>query len=112
MPKIIVEVMPKEVLLDPQGKAVANSLHRTGHKDITAVRIGKRIELHFDRPVTEADVADAAALVAEVAAAVCDAEAALALEAAAVAEPAAAVCDVDAADCDAAAAVADVAAAA
>jgi phosphoribosylformylglycinamidine synthase subunit PurS len=59
VPKIIVEVMPKEVLLDPQGKAVANSLHRTGHKDIAAVRIGKRIELHFDRPVTEADVADA-----------------------------------------------------
>ncbi len=59
MPKIIVEVMPKEVLLDPQGKAVANSLHRKGHNDITAVRIGKRIELHFDRAVTDADIADA-----------------------------------------------------
>jgi phosphoribosylformylglycinamidine synthase len=59
LPKIIVEVMPKEVLLDPQGKAVANSLHRTGHKDITAVRIGKRIELHFDRKVTDEDLAEA-----------------------------------------------------
>ena len=59
MPKIIVEVMPKEVLLDPQGKAVANSLHRTGHKDITAVRIGKRIELHFHREVTDKDIAEA-----------------------------------------------------
>jgi len=59
VPKIIVEVMPKEVLLDPQGKAVANSLHRKGHNDITAVRIGKRIELHFDRAVTDADIASA-----------------------------------------------------
>lgn len=56
MPKIIVEVMPKADLLDPQGKAVANALHRTGNKDISAVRIGKRIELHFDREVTEADL--------------------------------------------------------
>jgi phosphoribosylformylglycinamidine synthase subunit PurS len=64
VPKIIVEVMPKEVLLDPAGKSVLNALHRTGHSasknaDITAVRIGKRIELHFDRPVTDADVAEA-----------------------------------------------------
>ena len=59
MPKIIVEVMPKVDLLDPQGKAVNNALHRTGHKAITAVRIGKRIELHFDRPVTDADVTEA-----------------------------------------------------
>ncbi len=64
MPKIIVEVMPKEVLLDPAGKSVLNALHRNGHSaskntDITAVRIGKRIELHFDRPVTDADLAEA-----------------------------------------------------
>jgi phosphoribosylformylglycinamidine synthase PurS subunit len=59
VPKIIVEVMPKEVLLDPAGKSVNNALHRSGHNDITAVRIGKRIELHFDRPVTDADLAEA-----------------------------------------------------
>ncbi len=59
MPKIIVEVMPKEVLLDPAGKSVNNALHRSGHNDITAVRIGKRIELHFDREVTDADLAEA-----------------------------------------------------
>lgn len=59
MPKIIVEVMPKADLLDPQGKAVANALHRSGNKDISAVRIGKRIELHFDREITEADLAHA-----------------------------------------------------
>ena len=59
MPKIIVEVMPKEVLLDPAGKSVNNALHRSGHNEITAVRIGKRIELHFDRAVTDADLAEA-----------------------------------------------------
>ncbi len=59
MPKIIVEVMPKVDLLDPAGKSVNNALHRSGHNDITAVRIGKRIELHFDRAVTEADIAEA-----------------------------------------------------
>ena len=55
MPKIIVEIMPKQDLLDPQGKAVANALHRSGHPEITAVRVGKRIELHYDRPITEHD---------------------------------------------------------
>ena len=59
MPKIIVEVMPKADLLDPQGKAVAGALHRSGNKDISAVRIGKRIELHFDREITDADIASA-----------------------------------------------------
>lgn len=59
MPKIIVQIMPKQDLLDPQGKAVANALHRSGHKNIENVRIGKRIELHFDREVTEKDLAQA-----------------------------------------------------
>jgi phosphoribosylformylglycinamidine synthase len=59
VPKIIVEVMPKADLLDPAGKAVSNALHRNGHNEIANVRIGKRIELHFDRAVTEADVATA-----------------------------------------------------
>ena len=51
--------MPKQDLLDPQGKAVANARHRSGHNDISAVRIGKRIELHFNREVTEKDIAEA-----------------------------------------------------
>ena len=59
MPKIIVEVMPKADLLDPQGKAVANSLNRSGHTDITAVRIGKRIELHFAATPTEKQLEEA-----------------------------------------------------
>jgi len=60
VPKIIVEVMPKADLLDPQGKAVANALHRKGHASITNVRIGKRIELHVDTTPTAADLEQAA----------------------------------------------------
>jgi phosphoribosylformylglycinamidine synthase len=59
VPKIIVEIMPKQDLLDPQGKAVANALHRSGHPEIVNARIGKRIELHFDREITPADMANA-----------------------------------------------------
>ena len=59
MPKIIVQIMPKQDLLDPQGKAVANALHRSGNKNIENVRIGKRIELHFYREVTEKDLEQA-----------------------------------------------------
>jgi phosphoribosylformylglycinamidine (FGAM) synthase PurS component len=59
VPKIIVEVMPKADLLDPQGKAVASSLNRNGHTQITAVRIGKRIELHYDNTPTDAQLEDA-----------------------------------------------------
>lgn len=64
MPKIIVEVMPKADLLDPQGKAVANALHRQGHNNILNVRIGKRIELHVDGEPTQKDL-DEAAKIAE-----------------------------------------------
>ncbi len=59
MPKIIVEIMPKQDLLDPPGKAVAGALHRFGLKEISSVRIGKRIELHYDRPITEKDIESA-----------------------------------------------------
>ena len=65
MPKIIVEVMPKADLLDPQGKAVANSLNRNGHEQITAVRIGKRIELHYEKTPTEAQLEEAKQIAAD-----------------------------------------------
>ena len=65
MPKIIVEVMPKADLLDPQGKAVANSLNRTGHSNITAVRIGKRIELHYANTPTDQQLEEAKQIAAD-----------------------------------------------
>lgn len=59
MPTIVVEIMPKAELLDPQGKAVAGALTRLGKTDfgasqLSGVRIGKRFELTVAGPVTEA----------------------------------------------------------
>ena len=48
MPTIVVDVMPKAELLDPQGKAVSGAFSRLGVTDFTGVRIGKRFELTVD----------------------------------------------------------------
>ena len=48
MPTIVVDVMPKAELLDPQGKAVAGALSRLKVGGISGVRIGKRFELTVD----------------------------------------------------------------
>lgn len=61
MPIIVVEVMPKAELLDPQGKAVAGALARRGSR-FNGVRIGKRFELSFDGDADDAALADARAL--------------------------------------------------
>ncbi len=58
MPVIIVEVMPKAELLDPQGKAVAGALGRTGSR-FDAVRIGKRFELTYEGDADDAALAEA-----------------------------------------------------
>ena len=52
MPIIVVEVMPKAEILDPQGKAVAGALTRLGYTQFSGVRMGKRFELTVDGPVT------------------------------------------------------------
>ena len=54
MGRIVVDVMPKPEILDPQGKAVAGVLPRLGFADFTAVRQGKRFELEVDGEVTPA----------------------------------------------------------
>jgi len=65
LPKIIVELMPKADLLDPAGKAVANALQRKGNKEIANVRIGKRIELHYETAPSEADLEAAKQIAAD-----------------------------------------------
>jgi phosphoribosylformylglycinamidine synthase subunit PurS len=57
MPTIVVDVMPKAELLDPQGKAVAGALGRLGVDTITGVRIGKRFELTVSGEVDDAVLA-------------------------------------------------------
>lgn len=58
MPIIVVEVMPKAEILDPQGKAVAGALARLGKTRYTSVRIGKRFELEIDGAVDDAALAE------------------------------------------------------
>ncbi|TDX82010.1 phosphoribosylformylglycinamidine synthase [Rathayibacter sp. PhB151] len=53
VPTIVVEVMPKAELLDPQGKAVAGALSRLGHAAVTGVRVGKRFEITVDEVTDE-----------------------------------------------------------
>lgn len=53
MPTIVVDVMPKAELLDPQGKATSGALDRLGHGKFHDVRIGKRFELTVDGPITD-----------------------------------------------------------
>ena len=45
MYKAEIDVMPHEALLDPQGKAVSNSMKNIGLDSIENVRIGKHISL-------------------------------------------------------------------
>ena len=52
MGRVVVEVMPKPEILDPQGKAVAGALPRLGFGQFTSVRQGKRFELEVDGEVT------------------------------------------------------------
>jgi phosphoribosylformylglycinamidine synthase subunit PurS len=53
MPRVVVEVMPKPEILDPQGKAVNQALARLGFDGIRDVRQGKRFEIEVDSPITD-----------------------------------------------------------
>ncbi|HLU32535.1 MAG TPA: phosphoribosylformylglycinamidine synthase subunit PurS [Natronosporangium sp.] len=50
MARVVVDVMLKPEILDPQGQAVANALPRLGVDAVSSVRVGRRIELEFDGP--------------------------------------------------------------
>jgi phosphoribosylformylglycinamidine synthase len=56
--RVIVDVMLKPEIHDPQGEAVLSASHRLGFGNVTGVRQGKRYELELDGP------ADATALAA------------------------------------------------
>ena len=64
MGRIVIEVMPKPEILDPQGKAVAGALPRLGLDGFVGVRQGKRFELEVDGEV-DGDALDKARRAAE-----------------------------------------------
>lgn len=43
-----VRVMPKRAVLDAQGEAVRDGLHRLGHDIVSDVRVGRLVELELD----------------------------------------------------------------
>jgi len=57
MARVVVDVMPKPEILDPQGKAVTGALGRLGF-DGLSVRQGKRFEVEVDGEVDEARLAE------------------------------------------------------
>ncbi len=52
MARVIVDVMPKPEILDPQGKAVTGALQRLGFGGLS-VRQGKRFEIEVDGELTD-----------------------------------------------------------
>ena len=54
--RMIVEVMLKPEIHDPQGEAIASACHRLGFGQVLGVRQGKRFEVELDGPADEAAV--------------------------------------------------------
>lgn len=56
MARVVVDVMPKPEILDPQGQAVAGALPRLGFDGVREVRQGKHFELELDDGVDDETV--------------------------------------------------------
>jgi phosphoribosylformylglycinamidine synthase PurS subunit len=56
--RVVVDVMPKPEILDPQGKAVQGALPRLGFTGVSEVRQGKRFELELDGEATDERLAE------------------------------------------------------
>ena len=53
MGRVVIDVMPKPEILDPQGKAVAGARARLGFEEFGGARQGKRFELEVEGEVTD-----------------------------------------------------------
>ena len=60
MPRVVVHVMPKAEILDPQGQAIVGALGRLGHGGVANVRQGKRFELVVDESIDDSQLAEIA----------------------------------------------------
>ena len=57
MARVVVDVMLKPEILDPQGQAVNRALPRLGFDGVVDVRQGKRFEVELDGPADDAALA-------------------------------------------------------
>jgi phosphoribosylformylglycinamidine synthase PurS subunit len=53
VPRVVVDVIPKPEILDPQGQAIARALPRLGIAGVLEVRQGKHFELEVDDTVDD-----------------------------------------------------------
>ncbi|WP_347220704.1 phosphoribosylformylglycinamidine synthase subunit PurS [Mycolicibacterium poriferae] len=60
MAKVVVHVMPKTEILDPQGQAIVGALGRLGFDGVSDVRQGKRFELEVDEGIDDEKLAEIA----------------------------------------------------
>ncbi len=65
MARVVVDVMLKPEIHDPQGEAIAGACHRLGFGEVLGVRQGKRFEVELSEEAGEAGLARIAELAAE-----------------------------------------------
>ncbi len=58
MARVVVDVMLKPEILDPQGRAITEACSRLGFEGVEQVRQGKRFEIEVEGEVDEAKLAD------------------------------------------------------
>jgi phosphoribosylformylglycinamidine synthase subunit PurS len=63
--RVVVEVMLKPEIHDPQGEAIASACHRLGFGQVVGVRQGKRFEVELSEPADEAALDRMAELASE-----------------------------------------------
>ncbi|HEX2904093.1 MAG TPA: phosphoribosylformylglycinamidine synthase subunit PurS [Jatrophihabitans sp.] len=60
MARVVVDVVMKPEILDPQGQAILNALGRLGVAGVSSVRQGKHFELEVDDSVDDGTLAHVA----------------------------------------------------
>lgn len=63
--RVVVEVMLKPEIHDPQGEAIASACHRLGFGQVVGVRQGKRFEVELSEPADKTAMAWVAELAGE-----------------------------------------------
>lgn len=63
--RVVIDVMLKPEIHDPQGEAIVSACHRLGFDQVSSVRQGKRFELELAGQADESAVAQMAKLAAE-----------------------------------------------
>jgi phosphoribosylformylglycinamidine synthase subunit PurS len=65
MTRVVVDVVLKPEIHDPQGEAISRACHRLGFGQVVSVRQGKRFEVEFTGPADEATLARIGELASE-----------------------------------------------